>query len=150
MSTGSQAIPKPSPSTTLAIAVGALLLAAPALSGPVKIGPLRLNLGPRARVAAVTLSNQGVETMNFQARVETWTQNDGGDQQAVCHYKYDAVDDTAVTLANPIEAYATSPSKMALNERTLTGAELAQLVKRAMQKQGRAFVDRARETLRGQ
>lgn len=74
----------------------------------------------------------------------------GGDQQAACYYKYDAVEDTAVTLANPIEAYAASPSKMILNGRTLTGADLAQLVKRAMQKQGRAFLDRARETLRGQ
>ncbi len=73
-----------------------------------------------------------------------------GDQQAACYYKYDAVEDTALTLANPIEAYSTSPSKMVLNGRTLTGAELAQVVKRAMQKQGRAFVDRARETLRGQ
>ncbi|WP_295413968.1 hypothetical protein [uncultured Thiodictyon sp.] len=73
-----------------------------------------------------------------------------GDQQAACHYKHAGLDDTALTLANPIEAYATSPSKMVLNGRTLTGANLAQLVMRAMQRQGREFVDRARETLKGQ
>ena len=73
-----------------------------------------------------------------------------GDQQAACEYRYDAVDDTALTLANPIEAYSTSPSKMTINGRTLTGSELARAVMRAMQKQGREFVDRARETLKGQ
>jgi hypothetical protein len=72
----------------------------------------------------------------------------GGDGRAVCHYAYDAVEDTALILANPIEAYATSPSKMVLNGRTLTGPALAETVKRAMQKQGRELVDRAREALR--
>jgi hypothetical protein len=74
----------------------------------------------------------------------------GGDQQAACYYHRVAVDDTAVTLANPIEAYATSPAEVVLNGRTLSGPELARAVQRAMQKQGREFVDRARETLRGQ
>jgi len=73
-----------------------------------------------------------------------------GDGRAACHYKYDAGDDTALTLANPIEAYATSPSKMILNGRTLTGPELAQTVMRAMKMQGRDFLGRARETLRVQ
>jgi hypothetical protein len=72
----------------------------------------------------------------------------GGDGRAVCHYAYDAVEDTALILANPIEAYATSPSKMVLNGRTLTGPALAEAVKRAMQQQGRELVDRAREALR--
>jgi hypothetical protein len=70
-----------------------------------------------------------------------------GDGRAACYYRYDAVDDTALMLANPLEAYATSPSKMILNGRTLTGPELAQTVMRAMKKQGRDFLGRARETL---
>jgi hypothetical protein len=73
-----------------------------------------------------------------------------GDGRADCHYQYDAVDDTAEMLANPLAAYATSPSKMILNGRTLTGSSLARTVGRAMQKQGREFIDRARETLKGQ
>jgi hypothetical protein len=70
-----------------------------------------------------------------------------GDQQASCDYRYDAVDDTALTLANPIEAYSTSPSKMILNGRTIVNPELAQLVKRAMQKQGRELIERAGKVL---
>jgi hypothetical protein len=73
-----------------------------------------------------------------------------GDQQASCDYKYDAVDDTALTLANPIEAYSTSPSRMILNGRTIVDPELAQLIKRAMQKQGHEFIERAGKALRGQ
>lgn len=71
-----------------------------------------------------------------------------GDGRAVCHYEYDAVEDTALILANPIEAYATSPSKMVLNGRPLTGPALAEAVKRAMQKQGRELVEQARDALR--
>lgn len=73
-----------------------------------------------------------------------------GVQSAVCDYEYDAVDDTAITLATPIEAYSTSPSRMTLDGRRLTGADLARAVKRAMQKQGREFMERARATLRPQ
>ncbi|HYN77347.1 MAG TPA: hypothetical protein VES73_06100 [Lamprocystis sp. (in: g-proteobacteria)] len=73
-----------------------------------------------------------------------------GNQQASCDYEYDAVDDTALTLANPIEAYSTSPSKMVLNGRTIANPELAQLVKRAMQKQGREFIERAGKALGSQ
>jgi len=73
-----------------------------------------------------------------------------GNQQATCEYPYDVVDDTALILANPIEAYATSPAKLTINGRTLTNPELAQVVQRAMQKQGREFLDRVRATLNGQ
>ena len=59
-------------------------------------------------------------------------------------------EDTAITLANPIEAFTTSPTRMTLNGRTLSGPELARAVQQALGKQGREFLDRARETLRGQ
>jgi fimbrial chaperone protein len=39
------------------------------------IGPLRLDLGPHARVASVTLTNEGGETLNYQAEVQTWSQS---------------------------------------------------------------------------
>lgn len=73
-----------------------------------------------------------------------------GDGRADCHYKHNAVEDTADMLANPIAAYATSPSKMILNGRAIDGSRLARTVGRAMQKQGREFIERARETLGGQ
>ena len=83
--------------------------------------------------------NGAVVTVRFAAA--------GGDKRADCFYKYDAKDDTALTLANPIEAYSTSPSKMILDGRTLAGPELARAVMRAMEKQGREFVDRAKAAL---
>jgi fimbrial chaperone protein len=46
-----------------------------AWGGPIMIGPLRLDLGPRVRVASVTLTNEGPETLNYQAKVETWSQS---------------------------------------------------------------------------
>ena len=98
-----------------------------------------------------TWRSSEIQTRGYQGAVVTvrYASADG-DKRADCFYKHDAVDDTAITLANPIEAYATSPSKTILDGRTLSGTELAQAVKRAMEKQGREFFDRARETLRGQ
>ena len=84
------------------------------------------------------------------AIVKVYFATTGGDRQATCEYPRDRVDDTALTLASPIEAYSTSPSRMTIDGRTLTRPELARAVQRAMQKQGREFVDRARERLRGE
>lgn len=62
----------------LGAAIGGLLLVSmPAWSAPLMIGPLRLELNPRTRVTSVTLSNQGNEGVNIQARVETWSQSPG-------------------------------------------------------------------------
>jgi len=70
--------------------------------------------------------------------------------QAECAYKHAKGEDTAITLANPLEAYATSPSRMTLDGRTLTGPELARAIQMALGKQGREFLGRAKETLQGQ
>lgn len=43
----------------------------------------------------------------------------------VCFYDYDAVDDTAVTLADPLSAYSTSPSRMVVNGKALGRERLA-------------------------
>jgi hypothetical protein len=67
--------------------------------------------------------------------------------EAACYYNYDAVDETALTVANPIAAYSTSPSRMSLNGRTLSKSALAQAVKKAMLKQGKDLVERARKQL---
>lgn len=69
----------------------------------------------------------------------------GGNGQAICHYRYDAVDDTALALSDPLSAFSTSPSKMTLNGRTLTRPELAEAVKAAMLKQGGELVDRLKK-----
>ena len=62
---------------------------------------------------------------------------------AECAYPHAKGEDTAITLANPIEAFTTSPTRMTLNGRTLSGPELARAVQQALGKQGREFLERA-------
>lgn len=60
--------------------------------------------------------------------------------RSACHYAYEALDDTAVTLANPIEAYATLPFAMAIDGRFLSDAELLERVNAEQRRQGDAVV----------
>ena len=69
----------------------------------------------------------------------------GRDGRATCRYRYDAVDDTVLTLADPLSAYSTSPYRMTLDGRAVVNPQLAETIKQAMLKQGRAFLDRASE-----
>ena len=68
----------------------------------------------------------------------------GGQGTASCYYNYDAVDDTALALADPLSPFSTSPSKMLLNGSTLSRQDLAETVKQAMLKQGRSLIDAAK------
>jgi hypothetical protein len=70
----------------------------------------------------------------------------GKDGEAACYYDYDAVDQTAITMSDPLAAYATSPSKMVLNGQALSRSALAQAVKAAMLKQGRELVDQVKKS----
>ncbi|WP_242470938.1 hypothetical protein [Thiocystis violacea] len=63
---------------------------------------------------------------------------------ATCFYRYDAVEETAMTLADPLSAFSTSPSGMTLNGREVANPLLAEAVKEVMLKQGREFLERAR------
>jgi outer membrane biogenesis lipoprotein LolB len=69
--------------------------------------------------------------------------------QAACHFRHLKGDDTALTLANPLEAYATSPAHLSVNGRDFSGPELARLMEQALQQQGREFVDRVQDRVRG-
>lgn len=134
-----------------ALATGAVLLACSDPREDVRLtlckDMVAVELGAAPSWQGSEVQIRGYQGATLRVRFAT---EDGGVGQAACEYEYDAVDDTALTLVNPIEAYSTSPAKMTLDGRTLVGPELARAVKRAMQKQGRDFVDRARETLRGQ
>ncbi len=70
-----------------------------------------------------------------------------GDGSAFCAYPYNAVDDTAQQLADPLSAYATSPSEVIINGDTLSGRALANAIAQAMQRQGRALIDAASNAL---
>jgi hypothetical protein len=71
-----------------------------------------------------------------------------GEGSAVCFYDHNAVDDTAMALADPLSSYATSPSKMLLNGNQIAQARLAQAIKQAMLKQGRSLVDDVRNAVK--
>ncbi|CRI64822.1 exported hypothetical protein [Thiocapsa sp. KS1] len=66
-------------------------------------------------------------------------------RQASCHYRYNAVDDTALTLSDPLSAYSTSPETMTIDGETLSRPALARAVKQAMISQGKAIIDRAQQ-----
>jgi hypothetical protein len=55
--------------------------------------------------------NDAVVRLNFSAS--------GDDGSAACYYAYNAVDDTALALSDPLSSYATSPSKMQLDGRSM-------------------------------
>ncbi len=69
--------------------------------------------------------------------------DDGSPGNATCAYPYNAVDDTAQQLAEPLSAYATSPSKVVINGNNLSGKALANAIGQAMQRQGRELIDAA-------
>jgi len=68
----------------------------------------------------------------------------GGDprsSKSACYYAYDALDDTAQTLADPLSAHATLPFKMTFDGQTLSDGELLRLVNAEQERQGRQAVE---------
>ncbi|MCG6967651.1 MAG: hypothetical protein LJE59_14200 [Chromatiaceae bacterium] len=61
--------------------------------------------------------------------------------RSACHYEYEALDDTALNLANPFLAYATLPFKMTLNDKALSDADLVKLVNAEQRRLGNKAVD---------
>lgn len=60
---------------------------------------------------------------------------------AECHFEYEALDDTAITLSQPLSAYASLPFAMVYNGRRFGGRELLDLVNAEQRRLGRAAVD---------
>ena len=60
--------------------------------------------------------------------------------QSACHYAYEELEDTALNLANPIDAYATLPFAMTIDGRALSDAELLRLVNEEQKRQGRRII----------
>jgi fimbrial chaperone protein len=61
----------------------ACALALPALAGVFSVTPVRINLAPRDRAAAVTITNDGDEELVMQADIFTWAQKPGGEDDLV-------------------------------------------------------------------
>ena len=88
------------------------------------------------------------ETRGYEyAAVKLRWSGPDSDGSATCYYDYNAVEDTAMALSDPLSSYAASPSKMVLNAKTLSKPALAEAVKQAMLKQGRSLVDGIKKTL---
>ncbi|WP_296808748.1 hypothetical protein [Thiocapsa sp.] len=68
-----------------------------------------------------------------------------GPRQATCRYRYNAVEDTALMLSDPLSAYSTSPETMTIDGESLSRSALAEAVKQAMIAQGKAIIDRAQQ-----
>lgn len=66
----------------LVAACWTFLACAQALAGgEFAVSPLRVDLGPKARSAAVTVTNEGKEKVNFQLQAMEWTQDAAGKDQ---------------------------------------------------------------------
>jgi hypothetical protein len=83
----------------------------------------------------------GFEIVDGDGRRSTMT--------AACRFAYDALDDTAEHLANPLSAYSTLPYAMTLNGRALGDGELLQLINAEQKRQGRQILETIEKGARG-
>ena len=60
---------------------------------------------------------------------------------SACHYAYEALDETAQTLADPLSAYANLPFRMTFDGHALADQELLRLVNAEQLRQGRKAVE---------
>ena len=94
----------------------------------------------------ITWTAVSTETRGYEhAAVRLRFSIGGKGGEAACYYNYVAVEETGITVSDPLAAYATSPSKMVLNGQTLSQSALAKGVKEAMLKQGRELVDEVKK-----
>ena len=88
----------------------------------------------------------GYEPAEITVHLET---NDQSGQpqamQATCFYRYDAVDENAMTVSNPISAYATVPSQMTLNGRPIPETKLRETILVSQLAKGKAVVDQVKQ-----
>lgn len=102
---------------------------------------VRVQLGSGA---APTWSRVSTQTPGYQdAVIELGWTAPSGNGAARCYYPYNAVDDTAQQLADPLTAYATSPSEVIINGQTLSGPALGRAVGEAMKRQGQQLLESA-------
>jgi len=75
-----------------------------------------------------------ITALTFEVVAQDGSRSGG---RSACHYAYEALEDTAVTLADPLSAYATLPFKMTLDGAALSDAELLRLVNAEQKRRGR-------------
>lgn len=100
--------------------------------------------------AAVVWTGQRAEARGYDGLTVVVQFTSGSPQQSHtgrCHYAYHAPDDTALTLADPLSAYASTPQALELDGQPLSREALARAIRDALLAQGRALVARARHGL---
>lgn len=138
-----------------AIAVGSLVIGSSLVTGcanpreDVRIRLCKDLVAVRLGEGQLTWTQVSTRTPGYSdAIVELRWSGAGGDGRATCSYPYNAVDDTAQQLAEPLSAYSSSPKQVVINGETLSGQALASAIAQAMQRQGRELIDAAGNALR--
>jgi len=72
----------------------------------------------------------------------TFTSTANGSHALACHYEHEAKDETALTLSNPLSAYATYPTQVISDGRTLGDRETFDAVNAVLKKQGKRLLDK--------
>ena len=70
------------------------------------------------------------------------TDRDGNSKamESACHYAYEALEETAITLATPLDAYATLPFAMSLDGNMLSDGQLLRVVNEEQKRLGRKAI----------
>lgn len=97
--------------------------------------------GPSATIKGADTETKGYE----HAAVRVRYSSQGRDGEAVCYYEYNAQENTALQLSDPLSAYATSPFEVKIDGKTLTRPGLASAVKGAVTQQGKEWIERAKQ-----
>ncbi|WP_052314914.1 hypothetical protein [Thiocystis violascens] len=90
----------------------------------------------------VTIDARGYDGLSIRLRFETPSAG-----EAVCGYPWRSVEDTALTLADPLAAYGTSPTSLEMNGRLLSRPALAKAIKDAVVLQARGLAGQIRAAL---
>jgi hypothetical protein len=91
-----------------------------------------------------TFERTEVKTPGYQdAQVILAYSTDSARGRATCFYEYNAVEDTADLISDPLRAYSASPSRVVINGEPLSQTALARAVGESMMHQGRELLDSA-------
>ncbi|MBS7808033.1 fimbria/pilus periplasmic chaperone [Variovorax sp. PCZ-1] len=73
----------PRAALSFAMALAAVLPAAPALAGSFSVTPVRVYMSPRDRAVAITITNEGDSPVALQADINVWSQKPDGTDELV-------------------------------------------------------------------
>ncbi len=91
-----------------------------------------------------TFERTDVKTPGYQdAQVILAYSTDSARGRGICFYQYNAMEDTADLISDPLRAYSASPSRVVINGEALSHIALARAIGESMMDQGRELLDAA-------